>query len=46
MRKLGIIEEDREAGPGSYRFANEMYPVYFWLEQLKRTSSNRTKKTG
>lgn len=36
MKQLGIIEPDPEAGIGSYRFVNEMYPVYVWLEQSKR----------
>ena len=36
MKQLGIIEPDPEAGIGSYRFVNEMYPVYVWLEQSKK----------
>ena len=31
-RKLGIIEIDKEAGMGSYRFINEIYPIYIRME--------------
>jgi Cdc6-like AAA superfamily ATPase len=29
---LGIIESDLERGRGAYRFVNEIYPVYIWME--------------
>ncbi|MBA7554925.1 hypothetical protein ES705_47565 [subsurface metagenome] len=32
MRKLGIIELDIEKARGNYRFVNEIYPVYIWME--------------
>jgi len=32
LRDLGIIESDLERGRGAYRFINELYPVYIWLE--------------
>jgi hypothetical protein len=32
LRELGIIELDLEKGRGAYRFINELYPVYIWLE--------------
>ncbi len=32
MRKLGIIESDIEKARGNYRFVNEIYPVYIWME--------------
>jgi AAA+ ATPase superfamily predicted ATPase len=42
LRELGIIESDRERGPGVYRFANEIYPVYIRMEseRFKRQSSS------
>jgi len=39
MRELGIIEQDLEHGRGSYRFVNELYPVYIWIES--RFSSSK-----
>lgn len=36
MRELGVIEMERERG--SYKFVNEIYPIYIWME------SNRPKK--
>jgi len=35
IRELGVIESDIEGGPGAYRFVNEMYPVYIWMESEK-----------
>jgi len=35
LRKLGIIESDLERGRGAYRFVNEIYPVYIWMESEK-----------
>jgi DNA polymerase III delta prime subunit len=35
MRKLGVIEIDKEKGVGAYRFANELYPIYIWMESEK-----------
>jgi hypothetical protein len=32
MRDLGIIVQNIEEGRGSYRFVNELYPVYIWME--------------
>lgn len=32
MRELGVIEPDIESGRGAYRFVNDIYPVYIWLE--------------
>lgn len=34
MRELGVIEIERERG--SYRFVNEIYPIYIWMESGKR----------
>lgn len=39
MSKLGVIESDIEHGLGAYRFVNEIYPIYIWME------SERAKKT-
>lgn len=35
MKKLGIIVPDIEASRGSYRFVNELYPVYIWMENQR-----------
>ena len=32
LRELGVVEADVEGGRGAYRYANQMYPVYMWLE--------------
>ena len=32
LRELGIVEQDVEAGRGAYRFVNELYPLYIFLE--------------
>jgi hypothetical protein len=34
MIELGVIERERERG--SYRFVNEIYPIYIWMESSKR----------
>ncbi|MCI0489722.1 MAG: ATP-binding protein [Blastocatellia bacterium] len=35
MRDLGAITSDKESGPGSYRFTNQLHQLYFWLEFLR-----------
>jgi hypothetical protein len=35
MRYLGVIELDVERGSGAYRFINEIYPIYIWMESIK-----------
>lgn len=32
LRDLGILEKDIEDGPGAYKFVNEIYPVFIWME--------------
>ena len=32
MRELGIISPDIERGRGHYRFVNDLYPIYIWME--------------
>ena len=32
MKKIGIIEPDSEKCRGNYRFVNNIYPIYIWLE--------------
>jgi len=32
MEKLGAIRKDKERGPGSYEFTNEIYHLFFWLQ--------------
>ena len=41
MRDLGVIELDIEKGSGAYRFVNDIYPVYIWLES-RRAEGKRT----
>ena len=38
MRELGVLEQDLERGRGVYKFVNEIYPIYIFLE------SERSKK--
>jgi len=32
MQRIGVIEQDKDAGRGSYLFVNELYPVYIRLQ--------------
>ncbi len=32
IKELGVIETDIERGKGAYRFVNEIYPIYIWME--------------
>ncbi|MBU7030255.1 MAG: hypothetical protein HXS48_25200 [Theionarchaea archaeon] len=32
LKDIGILEQDVEKGRGAYRFVNEIYPVYIWIE--------------
>ena len=32
LRELGVVENDPEGGRGSYRYTNQIYPVYMWME--------------
>lgn len=41
MRKLGAIVPDSEAGAGSYRYANQLYQLYFSLDAA-RAEKDRT----
>lgn len=34
MRELGVLEMERERG--SYRFVNEIYPIYIWMESSRQ----------
>jgi hypothetical protein len=38
-RELGMIETDIEKGVGAYRFVNEIYPIYIWMESKRAKSS-------
>jgi len=42
MRQLGVIERDVEKGRGSYKFVNELYPIYIFMESIRYRE--RTKK--
>lgn len=35
MKKLEVIEADIEGGIGAYKFVNEIYPIYIWMESWK-----------
>lgn len=39
IRELGVIEADIEQGAGAYRFVNEIYPIYIWMESEKSRRS-------
>jgi len=41
MRGLQVIEQDPEAGRGCYRFTNEMYPVYIYMESMRSRGGRR-----
>ena len=32
IKQLGVIEDDIERGRGAYRFVNELYPIYIFME--------------
>jgi len=32
MKRLGVVRQDPEAGPGAYQFTNQLHFLYFWLE--------------
>ncbi len=32
LRQLGVVELDAEGGRGAYRYTNEIYPMYMWME--------------
>jgi len=36
IKELGVIESDFEAGRGAYRFVNEIYPIYIWMESERK----------
>lgn len=41
MRELGVIMADRESDKGTYRFVNDIYPVYILLESLEHHSKTK-----
>ena len=32
LRELGVVERDAEGGRGAYRYTNQIYPLYMWME--------------
>jgi len=36
IKDLGVIEPDIEGGRGAYRFVNEIYPIYIWMESTQK----------
>jgi hypothetical protein len=36
MKELGVIESDFENGKGAYKYVNEVYPVYIYLESYRK----------
>ena len=46
IKQLGVIETDLEGGPGSYRFVNEIYPIYIRMESSRiKKQKKKDKKT-
>lgn len=39
IRELGVIETDIEKERGTYRFVNEIYPIYIWMESERSKRS-------
>ncbi|MDP2982073.1 MAG: hypothetical protein Q8O92_01935 [Candidatus Latescibacter sp.] len=35
MKDLGIIIHDEEGGSGSYKYVNNIYPIYIWMESQR-----------
>lgn len=35
IKELGVIEPDLEKERGAYRFVNEIYPIYIWMESQR-----------
>ena len=35
LQDLGVIEQDIEQGRGAYRFTNQLYPVYLYMESQR-----------
>jgi len=36
LKELGVIESNLEKGRGSYKFVNDIYPVYIWMESQSK----------
>ena len=32
LSELGVIERDQDMGPGAYRYTNQLYPVYMYMQ--------------
>jgi len=43
MRDRGVIMLDQESDRGTYKFVNDIYPVYILLENLKHRHGGKTK---
>lgn len=37
LRELGVVEADPQGGRGAYRYTNQIFPVYMWLESQRRS---------
>lgn len=44
MRELGVIEQDKDKERGYYKFENELYPIYIYMEYMKYIESQSRKK--
>lgn len=42
MRELGVIESDMERGRGSYKYVNEMYPIYISMESARAKEKGKS----
>ena len=38
LRELGVVETDPEGGRGAYKYTNQIYPVYMWMESQSYVS--------
>jgi hypothetical protein len=41
MRELGVIISDQESDRGTYKFINDIYPVYILMERLEHRSKGK-----
>ena len=45
LRQLGVIELDRESGTGCYRFVNDIFPVYVYMEATRSVEETKPANT-
>jgi hypothetical protein len=42
MKKLGVLHDDPEGGPGAYRFGNLLHHLYFSMEAERAKAKRRS----